>query len=391
MQLPSYYFNDFLTKIRPQECHINNYKTGHHTLREQLRADETLSPHIVSTFLQGSYRRATAIRPQGEKRSDVDIIVVTKFSEDEFTPQKALDFFVPFLDKYYKGKYKPQGRSFGIELSDVELDLVITSAPSESEIGIFRSDSIISDNTLEMAEADNDWNLISLSLLTQEETVSSFSEPYRLDTAKKEFEWKIKPLRIPDIDTDEWQDTHPLEQIRWTWDKNRRCNKHYINVVKCLKWWRRINHPTPKYPKGYPVEHLIGQCCPDGIESVADGVTRTLEAIAEQYKTHAALKITPNLQDHGVPSHNVFKRVSGKDFADFYNQVCEAAEIARLAFDEEDKYKSVEHWQLLFGNDFPDPPPKNNGGGSNGSGGNNPTGGFTSRQNPTHIQGGRFA
>lgn len=388
MELPSY-FNDFLTNIRSTETQLDDYKTGHQTLRKRLYEDETLSPIIVSTFLQGSYRRATAIRPRAGKRADVDIIVVTKLSEDEYTPEEALNVFVSFLDKYYEGKYEPQGRSFGIELSYVDLDLVITSAPSEREFGILQAESVTTDDTPEIVD---DWRLVAswISTDTRVSKSSSFVET-RLDAARKQPEWKISPLRIPDRDAQHWQDTHPLAQIQWTWEKNQKCNKHYVNVVKALKWWRRINHPTPKYPKGYPVEHLIGQCCPDGITSVAEGVTKTLERIAHDYRLDALLKIPlnllnhPELGDRGVPTHNVFQRISGEDFAEFHNQVCKAAKIAREALDAETISESVRNWKLLFGKEFPDDF-ENCGSGNDDP----PSGGFTKRQSPTIIAKGRF-
>lgn len=389
MELPSY-FSDFLAEIRPSDYQVNDYKTGHRTLRERLQADETLVPIIMSTFLQGSYRRATAIRPQGGKRADVDVIVVTKLNEDEYTPKKALELFVPFLENHYKGKYEPQGRSFGIELSDVDLDLVVTSAPSESEIGILKADSITSYDTPETPEAGDDWRLVPSWISVEARSMMSFtSARYRLDAASKEKEWSLSPLRIPDRDTEKWQDAHPLEQIRWTWDKNRKCNNHYVNVVKALKWWRRVNHSTPKYPKGYPVEHLIGQCCPDGIKSVAEGVTKTLETIALDYQVYASLSRAPNLPDRGVSTHNVFKRISGEDFAEFHNQVCAAAKIAREALNADNIYESVKHWQKLFGKEFPDAPPHK---GNGGNGGSSPIdGGYTPRQGPSTVTGGRFA
>jgi len=71
-------------------------------LRDRLRADERLAPIIVSTFLQGSYRRATAIRPHEGRRADVDVIVVTRLSTDEYDlPEKAFAVFFPFLDDHY--------------------------------------------------------------------------------------------------------------------------------------------------------------------------------------------------------------------------------------------------------------------------------------------------
>ena len=156
MELP-WYFRDFLREIRPTSNQHANSITGHQTLRERLLVDGDLTPLIVSTFLQGSYRRATAVRPKGDRRSDVDVIVVTKLSEAEYTPEAALDLFVPFLNKHYKGKWHLQGRSFGIELAYVDLDLVITSAPSESEIGILKSASV---TAFESPDDVDDWRLV---------------------------------------------------------------------------------------------------------------------------------------------------------------------------------------------------------------------------------------
>ena len=71
------YFSDFLSAIRLSDNQVSDLKTGHTTLRKRLLADEDLSPIIVSTFLQGSYRRSTAVKPKNGNKSDVDIIVVT--------------------------------------------------------------------------------------------------------------------------------------------------------------------------------------------------------------------------------------------------------------------------------------------------------------------------
>ncbi len=386
MELPTY-FKDFLTEIRPTSNQVNEYKQGYKTLMKRLREDEKLSLIIVALILQGSYRRATAVRPKNGKRADVDVIVITKLSEDEYTPEQALDLFEPFLEKHYKGKYQPQGRSWGIELSYVDLDLVVTSAPSESEIEIFKADSII---TLDTPDTIDDWRMTPSWLPSELRYIYPSSKlQYRLDAAKQEAEWKLSPLRIPDRDAEKWDDTHPIEQIKWTWEKNRKCNGHYVNVVKALKWWRRVNHLTPKYPKGYPFEHLIGQCCLDGIKSVAEGVTFTLETIAQNYKFYADRKIVPVLPDHGVPKHNVFHRVSGEDFAEFHSQVCDAAVIARKALDSNNINESVANWQQLFGNKFPDAPP---GSGGSGSASQSTTGGEnTSQYAPSIVSGGRFA
>jgi hypothetical protein len=375
MKLPTY-FTDFLHDIRPTANQIDDYKRGHRTLRQRLQEDASLSPILVSTFLQGSYRRATAIRPRSGKQSDVDIIVVTKLSSEEYTPEQALDLFLPFLEKHYRDKYHKQGRSIAIELSYVDIDLVITSAPSESELGILQSESVTTEDTPEDAD---DWRL-SKSWVERAHR-ASISGWLRFKASQQEPEWKLAPLSIPDRDASIWEPTHPLAQIQWTWEKNRLCNRHYVNVVKALKWWRRIQLSELPYPKGYPVEHLIGQCCPDGITSIAEGVTCTLEKIAEEYQSYALLKQTPpfHLPDHGVPEHNVFHRLSGEDFAAFHGFVCDAAALARQALEEQDIQTSVGTWRKLFGNAFPDVPSDER------------KGGYTWRENISVIGGGRFA
>jgi hypothetical protein len=382
MELPTY-FSDFLTEIRLTDTQIQDCIGGHTTLRERLHDDKDLSPCIVTTFLQGSYRRATAVRPYEGKRADVDVILVSKLSKDEYTPEAVIKEFVPFMDKHYKGKYTLQGRSIGIALSYVDLDLVVTAAPSEAEIGILESESVTTARAIDEAI---DW-APSRKWLNLEEH-KGLTHASLAEAIKKEPEWKLSPLLIPDRDVKKWQRTHPLEQIKWTWKKNRSSNGHYVNVVKAIKWWRRINHPTPKYPKGYPVEHLIGICCPDNIDSVAAGVAATLETIALNYKNHADMEQTPSLADHGVPEHNVMHRVSGKDFAKFHEQVCAAAKTARAAFDADTVKKSADEWRKLFGDKFPEAPDDS---GDNGTKDTGPKGGYTPRKEISGVVGGRFA
>jgi hypothetical protein len=85
------------------------------------------------------------------------------------------------------------------------------------------------------------------------------------------------------------------------------------------------------------------------------------------YAVYAQLKVTPSLPDHGVPVHNVLKRVSGEDFAAFYKMVASAATTAREALDATTVATSAKKWRELFANKFPDGG-EDNGDGGNGSG-----------------------
>lgn len=333
------YFNDFLKNIRLTDNQVNELKSAHTTLRNRLMADEDLKDIIVTTFLQGSYRRSTAVRPKQGKRSDVDIVVVTRLDKEEVTPEEALDVFEPFLEKYYNGKYRKQG--------------------------LLENMAVLSDNDVEeMSEmfavivesAYNPWKTAFAEFMAADDNAS----------------WKNEPLFIPDREADFWDKTHPLEQIRWTHEKNASCNGHYVNVVKCIKWWRKEKFPDIKHPKSYPLEHFVGDCCPDGIKSIAEGVVLTLEKIVSDYPQK------PVLSDRGVPEHDVFGRLSEEDYDAFYESVCEAAVIARNAYEAETVQESADLWRKLFGNKFPEAPKQQAV--------------FTKREEPSvNLTGGRFA
>jgi hypothetical protein len=361
-------FRDFLAGIRPTSAQQEGWRTGAATLRSRLAQDETLKSLVVSTFLQGSVRRATAIRPLGDKRPDVDIVVVTNIDQVTITPHEAMKKFVPFLNTHYKGKWQAQGRSFGIEMSYVDIDLVITALPNDQSAReymtrLYRSQAVLNENTL---EDDLGWRLNE----RWKPTTSALSDQQQvlLEDAPSA-EWRPHPLYLPDREVGRWGRTHPLAQIQWTAVKNRACNGHYVNLVRALKWWRQTNaDKLPKYPKGYPLEHMIGCVLPNGTASMAKGLVEVFEGIRDTWSVHAAAGRVPQLPDHGVDEHDVLKRLDAKHFSAFHAAAKEAASSARAALDCQDAQESGERWQELLGMKFPLPAP---------SGGDRPKG-FTS-------------
>lgn len=222
-------FRDFLKDIRPTEEQQREYQDGHRELRAKMHQDEKIKDLLISDFLQGSYRRSTAIRPQNEQKSDVDIVVVTNLAETPDVNSIAAKFEA-FLDRYdeYEGKHKRKSHSIGITLEEVELDLVITFAPSEAMQEVLKTES------RGMSE-----------ILRKSFQPSTFDAPipFHFSSLRKtgSDEWKAEPLRVPNYDPDitedeRWEKTDPLTQISWTVDKNASCNTHYVNVVKALKW-----------------------------------------------------------------------------------------------------------------------------------------------------------
>ncbi|WP_010657910.1 SMODS domain-containing nucleotidyltransferase [Brucella anthropi] len=355
-------FREFLTSIRPTDRQKEDWRTGSNTLRSRLASDADLAPQIVATFLQGSVRRSTAIRPHGDKRPDVDVVVVTNINPSETSPGQAMNRFIPFLKKFYADKWKPQGRSFGIELSHVDIDLVITALPPDPQSrstmeDLYRSQAV---NTLDTLDEQPEWRLNQRWIPRDPYSLNpSFSDSQIEDAPASE--WRPNPLLLPDRDIGSWGRTHPLAQIQWTAAKNRACSGLYVDIVRAIKWWRQTNIDSlPKYPKGYPLEHMIGHNLADGVTSVASGVVQVFEQIVEHWQPFAASGSVPVLSDHGVPEHDVLKRLSADDFRAFHGAVRNAAAIARDALESDGPQECANLWRRLFGNRFPLPGP--NGG-----------------------------
>lgn len=343
--LPSL-FETFLIHIRPTEQHIEDYKEGHETLRTLLQSDDTVSAFYVGDFLQGSYRRWTAVRPIGDEKSDVDIVFVTDLDKDVVTPEDAMAKCEPFLDEHYEEQWSKKDRAYQIDEDNVEIDLVLTAAPSEAAKDALQPDGSI--GGLDIGEA------LDVGEGLDANQSSKVSEAFGLTLDANDEEWRDEPLDIPDRRLEEWNHTHPLATIEWTLKKNDRTDGHYVNVVKAIKWWRRTQVTNPERPKGYPLEHLVGECCPDNIDGVAEGITQTFETIEQRFATEARHNDSPTLPARGLPHIDVLARIDGEDFAVFHDAASDAATLARRALDEDDKSTSRDLWYELLGDAFPE-------------------------------------
>ena len=336
MKLPNY-FKDFLTKISLTEHQTSIIQDAHKTLRESLDDDEELSEMIIGTFLQGSYKRYTAIRPKNDEKSDVDIVVVMDFDKDEIQPNELFSLFEDFLDEHYEDKYKFNNKSIRITLSDVDVDLVITIPYDNSD------------------NFDKDFFNKSVKEFNEEVTDS--------EDIEKGY------LYLPNVNENTWIKINPTAQIINTSFKNKDSNGWYIRVVKSIKWWQRLNYPNLGV-KSYPLERFVFECCRNDITCVADGIYLTFEKMATYNQK-------PCLKDFALES-DVFENITDEDYDEFYSKACEAAEISKQARFEEDADESIRLWKELFGSKFDDSDNNNNSG-------------FTKPNKKASVPSGRFA
>ncbi len=313
MKLPSY-FKEFLSAIEPSPSYKDDQKSGHTTLRKRLASDEDFKLVHVNTFLQGSYKRNTAIHPG----KDVDIVVVTSIdpAPGKTTPTEANARLEKCLRNYYDNVAK-QTRSFGVTLSYVTMDVVLAT---------------------------------SQHLCTQTKLLESVRKADELEDTEA---WVEHPLLIPDRDLDRWVETDPKRQLEWTTDLNKECEGYFVPLVKMFKWWRKETYQKPKYPKGYVLERFAGDCVDKSKRDHAEGFAALLTNLVAKFRPYVLVGRVPHLSDPGVPSHNVAHRLDFDDFKRFIEKIDEALPVARDALDEKDIAKSAELWRNVFGPKFP--------------------------------------
>ncbi len=288
-------FIDMLKDIEPAPSTVEACSSAHRTLRTALEEDETFKKLLVTSFLSGSYKRDTAIRPAligGElQRPDVDIIVVTNHTKDD-SPKTVLNALEKALRDAGYQNIKVNRRSICVTLKGVDMDIVPVIVDGDAYL-------------------------------------------------------------IPDIELKKWLTTNPPAHTQWTIDVNKQAGGRFKPLVKLTKWWRRVHLADLRRPKGFILECLVAKhmrYVEDKYESL---FVTLLEAIRDAYSLHILLETVPFLEDPGVSGNNVFSNVTFKEFKQFYDKVKDQAKLAREAMDEDDEDKQLALWRKVLGPRFP--------------------------------------
>lgn len=288
-------FEDLLKDIEPSSTTVRACSSAHNTLRKGLAEHNEFSEVHIETFLSGSYKRDTAIRPQlidgVLQRPDVDIIAVTNHTEED-DPQTVLDALNKALvDAGYKNR-KVNRRSIAVTLAGVDMDVV----------------PVIEDGDAYL---------------------------------------------IPDIQLKKWLTTNPPAHTQWTIDVNKAAGGRFKPLVKLMKWWRRAHLSDLKRPKGFILECLVAKHMNYYQANYETLFVELLEAIRDAYGLHVLLGTVPHVEDPGVPGNNVFSNVTAGEFTTFYNKIKGQAELARKAKNESDDAEALKLWRQVLGPRFP--------------------------------------
>ena len=292
-------FREFLMDIEPSHTTKKRGQDAHTSLRDFIRSHETFMQYHERTFLSGSYKRDTAIRPQtkdgDEERPDVDIIVVTNHSLDDAPGEVVSLLYDTLADKY--DDLRKQARSVGVFTYTADMDVVPIIAP----------------------------------------------------------DGMAGTLYIPDRGLEEWLETNPPAHTKWTTEMNAASDGRFKPLVKLAKWWRRANPTVAKRPKGFMIECIAAECMDFGENQYAELFLSMLETIESRYSTYVNLDLVPYIADPGVPGNSVLSGVTVSAFKGFYNKAATCAEIGRRALDAGDTEEGLQLWRDVFGSRFPAP------------------------------------
>ena len=293
---PNARFLEFLQDIEPSPTTVSAASSAHKALREFLRSHDTFKEKHVDTFLAGSYRRDTAIRPRTENgvtaRPDVDIFVVTNHTTAD-TPDTVLDLLEKTLREGYD-TVKRQRRSISVTTGGVDMDVV----------------------PLIEGSAGN----------------------YFL---------------IPDCDLKDWVATNPPKHTEWTTQVNEQASGRFKPLAKIMKWWRRLHPTTGKHPKGFVLECITAECMDFQETHYGLLFVKALEGIVSRYYPWMALNQVPTVSDPGVPGSSITRDISYEDVRSFYDQVEKHAKTARQALYEENPDEMTRLWREVLGARFP--------------------------------------
>lgn len=285
------HFNAFLDEISLGQTQIDRIESASNTLRDFLKEQYELSDTEV--FLQGSYANGTAVKPVEGGEYDVDIICVSA-SADNTAPGAIQDLY-DTLDSNgrYSGKLTSKQPCVRLQYAD-------------DAIGSFHVDVV----------------------------------PTRVSQSVE------APLDAPRKATG-WHPTAPNEYTSWC----ERQGVHFRRAVQMLKRWRDEHQGVRSAIKSIVLQVLIAEHLPQFANNDAERVAQTILNMNDGLQP---LDSPPEVWNPVLSSENLAARWTKDAFTDFKRELAEAADLVTKATETDDLVEQVEHWQDLFGEDFPD-------------------------------------
>lgn len=301
---PNARFIEFIKDITPSATTNARSKSAHTAIRNALISDEDYGESVLRTFLGGSYRRKTAIRPVAKggdtDRPDVDIYVVVEGTTSTCSPSDLVNDLYNALNRHRRALYitKLKRNRCSIAISTNKADMDVSPLLDRGHDGYYR---------------------------------------------------------IGNRNSGEWYATDPEAHTDWSAEVNADAGLRFNPMVKLMKWSRRQNPTISKHPKSIGLEALVAKHMPMNESHYGVLIHDTFDDIVAVYSLHSLLGTCPSLDDPAVNGGNLLGGVSGAAWSGFYDKVKYLRDEAAKALDADDQSVATKHWRRVFGPRFPSP------------------------------------
>ena len=287
-------FDDFLKNIEPSATTVSYISSIQTNLRSYLKDHASYKKIYTDSFLSGSYAKHTSIRPvAGDKKRDVDIIVVTAYSSVKNSTDVLNELRDVLAQKSDYSSAEVQHHSVGINMSGISVDVVPV-----------------------IADIDDD-----------------------------------QLYYVGDSEVGDWTISDPKGHKAWSTEVNKDNDGEYKPLVKIFKWWRRVNCPdNKKYPKGITLEKIIADNLGDCALPTEDFFVGTMQNIISAYKDdYVSQEINPAIDDPSdkITGSDLLSGYSVDDFSAFIEKLEEHASLLN------DEGTTNDTWRKILGTEFP--------------------------------------
>lgn len=287
-------FDEFLKDIEPSATTVSYISSIQNNLRSYLKNHDSYKNIHTDTFLSGSYAKHTSIRPvTGDKKRDVDIIVVTTYSSAKNSTDVLNELRDILAQKIDYSSAEVQHHSVGINMSGISIDVVPV-----------------------IVDKDDD-----------------------------------QLYYVGDSETGDWTMSDPKGHKAWSTEVNKDNDSEYKPLVKIFKWWRRVNCPDgKKYPKGITLEKIIADNLGDCSLSTEDFFIETMQNIISAYKEdYVSQGTNPVINDPSekITGNDLLSSYSIDDFSAFIKKLEEHTHLLNQEGTANDT------WRKILGTEFP--------------------------------------
>jgi len=294
MELTAYFDYFMENEVNLNQDRINTIDEKVSVVEALLKADEVFKKYFKELTPQGSYAQKTIIKPPKDKDFDVDVLLRLQ-ANDKWGPKDYVqNLFTVFSqnDKYKK-------------ITDINTRCVTINYKGDFHIDLVPC-------------------------------VELQGKTY-----------------ITNKDKNSWEETNPQAYTQWLMDKNSVAYNYLIKTIRLFKYLRDIKENFSV--KSILLNTLLGNCVNDTeAQSVFKNLPTAFITVFHRLNSFLQSNTTvPIITNPTLPTEDFNRHWDQKKYSNFSEKINIYFNKAKQAYDEDDRSKSIQMWQDVFGDAFP--------------------------------------